>query len=89
MHGELRITGVQSPLSLSESSRKERSLDLLKQFSHNLLDSAKDALARTDREHEHSVLHTQQLQAASDGAARVPSWSRHLIMYGATIVCVM
>ena len=34
------------------------------------LDHGEDALARRDREHEHSVLHIQQLQAASDGAAR-------------------
>ena len=31
----------------------------------------------------------QQLQAASDGAARVPRWSIHLGKYGATIVSVM
>ena len=42
-----------------------------------------------DRGHEHSVLHIQQLQAASDGAARVPRWSIRLRNYGATIVCVM
>ena len=53
------------------------------------LDHREDALARRDRGHEHSVLHIQQLQAASDGAARVPRWSIHLRKYGATIVCVM
>ena len=53
------------------------------------LDHREDALARRDRGHEHSVLHIQQLQAASDGAARVPRWSIRLRNYGATIVCVM
>ena len=51
--------------------------------------NSQDALARRDRGHEHSVLHIQQLQAASDGAARVPRWSIRLRNYGATIVCVM
>ena len=53
------------------------------------LDNGEDALVRRDRGHEHSVLHIQQLQAASDGAARVPRWSIRLRNYGATIVCVM
>ena len=35
------------------------------------LDNREDDLARRDRGHEQSILHIQQLQAASDGAARV------------------
>ena len=53
------------------------------------LDNREDDLARRDRGHEQSILHIQQLQAASDGAARVPRWSIHLGKYGATIVSVM
>ena len=53
------------------------------------LDNGEDALAKRDRGHEYSILHIQQLQAASDGAARVPRWSIHLGKYGATIVSVM
>ena len=53
------------------------------------LDNREDDLARRDRGHEQSILHIQQLQAASDGAARVPRWSIHLRKYGATIVSVM
>ena len=53
------------------------------------LDNREDDLARRDRGHEQSILDIQQLQAASDGAARVPRWSIHLGKYGATIVSVM
>ena len=53
------------------------------------LDNREDDLARRDRGHEQSILDIQQLQAASNGAARVPRWSIHLGKYGATIVSVM